>query len=1129
MDPIQIDVSVIARDLKIGPEQVDSALALLDAGSTIPFITRFRKDETGGLYEDQILAIKYKASQLRALAERKASVLRSIESQGELTDALKQQIDKASTSRELENLYQPYKTRKQSRASVARQQGLGPLADDILENVASEVDFAVRATDFVRVDKGLNTVDDVIKGVGDLIAEKFAEHEELRQELRKLVREQGRLTSQAIEPTNEPQGTQKQLTPKSDKPQNPKPVQDSAAPDDSSGPASDGTGDAQTTESAPGISPANPGDPDPETSVSASQETTDEKSQPDESRPDDGAQQPELDGQGNSQTTADQAKQIAPDVSTTETNQGTGPPDGQPVRADNAAKPKKKRKKKKKKHDPFRDYHAFEHLLGKLGPHQVLAVNRGERSGKLRVKIKVDQDKVNELAFNRLVPADHSSNEFLKKCAVDALSRSILPSIERELRRELTERAEKHAVDVFAKNLKNLLLQSPTRNRIVLAIDPGFKRGCAVAVLDPLGRMIDSGHVSVVGNQQRRDEGRKKVVDWITQHQVDLIAIGNGTGCRQVEQMVSDALADLPVPRKTQYIILNEAGTSIYSTSEIGRQELPEHSPAIRSAISIGRRLQDPLSELVKVAPANIGVGMYQHDLKAKHLAESLDEVVESCVNRVGVDLNTASVSLLKFVSGLNALTARRMIEYRDQHGRFNSREEIRKVSGVGDATYIQAAGFLRIHGGSNVLDATSIHPESYPIAEEIMRLVDATVEDIFPRWLMQPRKEEEILKSTTPDPPAEEAIADAPVSAETENDRAMNPGSTADPEPKPQATHSAQTPVESADVSEDSTTEGSSTESIDLQQSTVAPENGSADQSDSDQLTAQSLPRPDGASEGEPSPDPNVISPSAADAHDSAQMTRREFEQRRKAIVKKMAELDIDEIAKRHHCGRLLVKDVLQSLKRPAWDPRDKSHKPLFRSGIVKIEDLSKDMELSGEVVNVVDFGVFVDIGLGESSLVHVSQLSNHYIADPHKNFSVGDVIKVWVTEIEPERRRVKLSAVRPGSSKPSRRRPKRKPQNEGQPDTTTEDRSRSDKPRGKGPGGRKPGKYERRGSQQRSGGGPAKRRSRPAPKPAPITEEMLRGDEPMKSFSDLLQFVNKRSEPKSKSKSTDQPQQEE
>ncbi len=1093
MDPIKIDVSVIARDLKIAPQQVESALALLDAGNTIPFITRFRKDETGGLHEDQILAIRNQANQLRALGERKTFVLKSIDAQGELTDSLKGLIDKATTSRDLEELYQPFKTRKQSRASLARQQGLAPLAEDILENTSPELDLATRATDFVRVDKGLNSVDDVIKGVSDLIAESYSENESLRQELRQLVRATGKLTSHQIE----------QAVGSADKaPEQPGEASDSvnATPAQQNSSADQETGNSpEQSETPPTSDPAPAAESDSETqsqkhtqtesittapSVNSPAvgspvvgQTTDETADAATSQPEPGSNdtpQTSVDSAVAETSTSNEPEQPTSNATEQQRSEVTSAPqaagqnpeptndsDTQPSAAETKPKKKKKRKKKKKSPDPFKDFHDFEQPLGKLAHHQILAINRGERAGKLRVKVKFDQEKVHQLAFEKLVPSGHPSEEFLKKCAVDSLTRSILPSIEREIRRELTEAAESHAVEVFARNLKNLLLQSPNRNRVVLAIDPGFKRGCTAAILDPFGRLIDSGHLFVVGNQQRRDDSRQRISDWIVQHKVDLIAIGNGTGCRQVEQMVSDALAAIKDQRQAQYIIINEAGTSNYSTSEIGREELPDQSPAVRSAISIGRRLQDPLSELVKTAPANIGVGMYQHDIKSKHLADSLDEVVQSCVNRVGVDINTASASLLKHVSGLNALTARRMIEYRDQHGRFNRREEIKNVNGVGDATYVQAAGFLRIHGGEDALDATSIHPESYPIAKDILEQVEATVDDIFPRWLMQPRKEESVATEPLeqkPEPQTDQASADETPEAST----AVTDNDSESPAVDDNPVTQEDAPV----VDQSATTE-------------AGEPSADADSDDQDQSS------------------------------DDHRMTRREFDQQRKAIVKRMADLNIDEIAKRHGCGRLLVKDVLLSLKRPAWDPRDKSHKPLFRSGIVKIEDLQKDMELSAEIVNVVDFGVFVDIGLGESSLVHVSQLSNHYIADPHQNFSVGDVIKVWVTEIESNRRRVKLTAVRPGTSKPARRRPKKSRDGGAQPKA----------PRGSGD--RKPGKYERRGgkSPRSGGGGHSKRRSRPAPKPRPITDEMLSGDAPMKSFSDLMQFVNKRSDPKSKS----------
>ena len=374
---------------------------------------------------------------------------------------------------------------------------------------------------------------------------------------------------------------------------------------------------------------------------------------------------------------------------------------------------KKKKKKKKKKPDPFKDYHDFQQPLNNLPPYRILAINRGERAGKLKVRIKVDPQLVQDQAFACLVPEDHPSAEFLKRCALETLQRSLIPSVEREVRRELTEQAERHALEVFANNLRSLLLQPPLRNKTILAIDPGYKHGCSVAIIDPCGNLLETGQVFIVGKASRQEDSHGRLRDWVLGHQVDVIAIGNGTACRQVEQLVSESIEQHLADHPIRYVMVNEAGASVYSTNDVGRVEFPVLTPAMRSAVSIGRRLQDPLSELVKIAPASLGVGMYQHDIRGKHLSESLEEVVQSCVNQVGVDLNTASVSLLKFVSGLNALTARRIVEYRQEQGRFEDREQLKQVSGVGDATFIQAAGFIRCleHSTDSWIDRKTRQP----------------------------------------------------------------------------------------------------------------------------------------------------------------------------------------------------------------------------------------------------------------------------------------------------------------------------------------------------------------------------------------------------------------------------------
>ena len=1121
--PLKVDLAIVARDLKLPPEKIEKTVELLDTGNTIPFITRFRKDLTGGLNEQQILAVKQRVAKLRALAERKAFVLKSIQSQGKLTDELKIQIDKVHSNRRLEDLYLPFKPKKQSRASLARQQGLEPLANEVFEATTPEADLATRAPEFVRVDKGLTSVDDVIKGVGDLLAERFSENDEVRSSLRKIMWTEGKLTTQSI-PQPEP-AAEKSSEPANEKPavaetpskpdssdSNPGETVDKATPDatepvptpkaddSQSGQPKEGESDVivkqsklekSSDESIPAvdakpISEAKNSDEPKAAGVSVESSVEPSSSTVDASAGDQAAE-----------TSTESTDSIATGDKTSENGDMSAPASPTAGASDSSAaatatdKPKKKKKKKKKKkpaEDPFKDYHDFKQPIKKVPNHRILAINRGERSGKLKVKIFVEGDKLGQTARDALVPADHPFQEFLTKCANDAISRMVLPSLEREIRRELTESAEKHAVEVFANNLRNLLLQPPIRNRTVLAIDPGFKRGCSVAVLDPCGNLLDSGHVFVVGNQTRRDESKQKIVNWVKQHNADVIAIGNGAACRQTEQMVSDAIAESLQDCQTRYVMVNEAGASIYSTSEIGREELPDMAPSIRSAASIGRRLQDPLSELVKISPANIGVGMYQHDVKAKHLSESLDEVVQFCVNRVGVNVNTASPSLLKYVSGLNALTARRVVEHRQANGQFKNRNQLKEVSGFGDATFVQSAGFLRIHGGDSLLDCTSIHPESYDIANDVLQRVDVSIEKLFPKELASP--------TPVPAPPQQTAAPAAKDESEPEDKAATEPATTesvASAEQAP-AGDSAAT-VEPASVPETS---------VDVPPVNTPDGDAAATVSATSELPA-------GAAK----------EPATGQVSDS-----RENAVARQEILKRFVDLDIEQLAQAHSAGKLLVKDILMALKRPQWDPRDKVNKPIFRRGIIKADDLKPEMQLDAQVVNVVDFGVFVDIGLGESSLVHVSQLSNHFTRDPHRLYSVGDVLKVWVSEVDTERRRVKLTAIRPGSHKSQSRRGRGQKQR---------DSSSGGARSGGGQGGtqHKPGKYGGGARTQGNSGRRGKfgkstpykhqpRRSKPKVV-KPITEEMLEGKAPMRSFSDLAQFVNKKpAESKEKDKNS-------
>ncbi len=737
-----IDLTPLAPQLGLRLKQVESVVALLDEGNTVPFITRYRKDQTGGLDELQVREVESNVTRLRLLAQRKQAILRSIESQGKLTPRLAAEIEAAESMKRLEDLYLPFKPKKQTLATTARERGLEPLADEILSAAASCADLDARAADFVNEDRGVPTAADALLGAGHILAERYSERPDLRGKLRAIYTRTGELVT---------------------------------------------------------------------------------------------------------------------------------------CRAD-------KGEKEQKSSSAYRDFFEYTEPLGKVPAHRVLAINRGEKAKALRVKVEAAVPVMQQMMEQLLTPADHPHADFLRGCVRDALTRLILPSLEREVRRELTEKAEVHAVDVFAQNLRNLLLQPPVRKRRVLAIDPGFKSGCKLVALDEFANFLGHVVINITGKaDDRRDAARAKLVEMINEYNLNVIAIGNGTACRETEALVAEAIASELAEQNVAYVIVNEAGASVYSTSPVGREEFPDFDATVRGAISIGRRLQDPLSELVKIEPANIGVGMYQHDVKAKHLQASLDAVVESAVNFVGVDVNTASVSLLRYVSGLNQLTARRLFEYRKEHGPFKCRSELKETAGFGEATFVQAAGFLRITDSENPLDTTWIHPESYGTAERVLEQLGFRLEQLRDR-----------------------------------------------------------------------------------------------------QITEQ--------------------------------------------IAAKTAEVDVKSLARELDVGELTLKDILTQLARPGRDPREDLPPPLFKTGILKLEDVTPGMELTGSVLNVVDFGAFIDIGLKDSGLVHVSQLSHRFVGDPHNVVSVGDIVKVWVLGVDSDRRRVSLTMIEPGSQAPSGRRRRKK-----------------------------------------------------------------------------------------------------
>ncbi len=835
-----IDLGQIAHQLGLPAAGVEAVVRLLDEGNTVPFITRYRRDPTGGFDEVDIRRIIECVFKARQLADRKQTIVRTIEGQGKLTPELLSKIEAVDNTKQLEDIYLPFKPLKMSLAEIARQRRLDPLAREIMTADPIATDLDKRSADFIDSDGQVAAAADALLGVGHIIADEFSANADLRQCLRSILYKKAHLKSQRVE---------------------------------------------------------------------------------------------------------SEGKALSKD----------------------------------EKH--FRDYFDYSEHIQRVPPHRALAINRGERAKLLKVRVDGPTEEVHAAAEQMLVPPDHPHADFLKGCVRDALARLVLPSLEREIRREITQYCESHAVEVFAKNLRNLLLQPPFTGRRVLALDPGFKSGCKAVALDECGIPLEHAVLHIIGQKEKRDAAAQKIVEMVTTHNCTVVAVGNGTAGRETESLVAELVAGELKVLDVGYVIVNEAGASVYSTSVYAREELPAHEAAVRGAISIGRRLQDPLSELVKIEPANIGVGLYQHDVKARHLHASLDAVVESCVNYVGVDVNTASPALLRYVSGLNQTMAKGFHEWRTKNGAFTSRQQFREIPGFGEAAFVQSVGFLKITGGVNPLDSTWIHPESYAVAEKVLEKLGGTPQDLMSR-----QQVEELAK------------------------RASN---------------------------------------LNLQ----------------------------------------ILS----------------------------AELGV---------GRLLLSDIIEQLARPGRDPRDDLPKPFFKKGVLKLEDLEMGMELLGSVLNVVDFGAFVDIGMHDSGLVHISQLSNQYVRDPHDVVSVGQIVKVWVLELDKARRRVALTMIAPGQQQDHRNSAPSAGHQQEEPNGSARGRREGARPRTQSdepaksrgmPAGRPSPSRPSQPSRGREGrqareqqpktytaGGPSK----PA---ALITKAMKEGKEPLRTFGDLKQFLEK------------------
>lgn len=710
-------IKAIASELNVRNNQVEAAVKLIDEGCTIPFISRYRKEATGALNDEQLRNLDERLKYLRNLEDKKAQVIASIAEQGLLTDELKNQIEKADTMVAVEDLYRPYRPKRRTRATIAKEKGLEPLANVILLQMTGEP-VVKTAEEYVSEEKDVKTPEDAVAGAKDIIAESISDNADYRTRIRELTFKEGVLTSAAK--------------------------------------------DAE-------------------------------------------------------------AKTV------------------------------------------YEMYYNFSEPVAKMAGHRILAVNRGENEKILTVKIEAPVDKILSYLEKQIIVRDNRyTTGIIKEAIEDSYERLIAPSIEREIRNQLTETAEAGAIKVFGKNLEQLLLQPPITGHVVLGWDPAFRTGCKLAVVDATGKVLDTTVIYPTAPQNKVTEAKTVLKKLIKKYNVTLISVGNGTASRESEQVIVELLKELDTP--VQYIIVNEAGASVYSASKLATEEFPNFDVGQRSAASIARRLQDPLAELVKIDPKSIGVGQYQHDMNQKKLGEALEGVVEDSVNKVGVDLNTASASLLEYISGISKAIAKNIVTYREENGRFDNRKQLLKVAKLGPKAFEQCAGFMRITGGSNPLDATSVHPESYAAAAQLLKKLGYSMEDITSGGL--------------------------------------------------------------------------------------------------------------------------------------------------KGLSGKVG--NVGGMAKELEIGELTLKDIIKELEKPGRDPRDEMPKPILRTDVMEMKDLTQGMVLKGTVRNVIDFGVFVDIGVHQDGLVHISQITNKkFIKHPLEAVSVGDIVEVKVLSVDEAKKRIQLTMI--------------------------------------------------------------------------------------------------------------------
>ena len=707
-------IAKIARELGIRNNQAEAAVKLIDEGCTIPFIARYRKEATGALNDEVLRNLYDRLIYLRNLEDKKQTVLASIEEQGKLTEELKKQILAAETQVAVDDLYRPYRPKRRTRATIAKEKGLEPLANVIMLQM-SKTPLEEEAAAYVDAEKGVESVEDAINGAKDILAEFVSDNADYRKHIRELTMKKGRLVSAAKDPEAE---------------------------------------------------------------------------------------------------------------------------------------------------SVYEMYYEFDEALSKVAGHRTLAINRGEKEKFLTVKIEAPEEDICRYLEKQVITNTQGQMApVLCEVVTDAYERLIALAIEREIRSDLSEKAEDGAIKVFGKNLQQLLMQPPIAGQVVLGWDPAFRTGCKLAVVDPTGKVLDTTVIYPTAPQNKVEEAKAVLKKLIAKYHITLISLGNGTASRESEQVIVQLLKEIPV--QVQYIIVNEAGASVYSASKLATEEFPNFDVGQRSAASMARRLQDPLAELVKIDPKSIGVGQYQHDMNQKKLSEALGGVVEDCVNRVGVDLNTASASLLEYISGISKVIAKNIVTYREENGSFTSRSQLLKVAKLGPKAYEQCAGFMRITGGKNPLDATGVHPESYAATKELLAKLGYTLEDVSNRSVV--------------------------------------------------------------------------------------------------------------------------------------------------GISKKIS--DYKKLASELEIGELTLRDIVKELEKPARDPREDMPKPILRSDVLEMKDLTPGMVLKGTVRNVIDFGAFVDIGVHQDGLVHISQICDRYIKHPLEAVSVGDIVDVKVLSVDLKKQRIQLT----------------------------------------------------------------------------------------------------------------------